>query len=244
MNKKKMTLLLVPVGLVVLAGLTACVPFWGPGGGMMGPRQPGQPSPGQSDNQPYPYGPGGMMGPGMMEPGGMTGGMGGMTGYYSEVPTPLSHDDARDIAAGYLASLNNPDLELADFKEYSHNFYVSLLEKSTGRGAIEIIIDRYYGGYQPEPQSMMWNRKYGMMGGSQAAMPVTEQQALEIAQDFLDIAYPGTAADEIIAYYGYYTVMTEMEDRHYGMLSVNGYSEDVWYHTWHGMFIAELEGHG
>jgi hypothetical protein len=25
------------------------------------------------------------------------------------------------------------------------------------------------------------------------------------------------------------------------MLSVNGYSGDVWYHTWHGMFISEAE---
>jgi hypothetical protein len=24
----------------------------------------------------------------------------------------------------------------------------------------------------------------------------------------------------------------------YGMLSVNGYSGQVWYHTWHGTFIA------
>ena len=26
-----------------------------------------------------------------------------------------------------------------------------------------------------------------------------------------------------------------------GMLSVNGYSGDIWYHTWHGMFISEVK---
>lgn len=43
--------------------------------------------------------------------------------------------------------------------------------------------------------------------------------------------------------YGYYTIMTTLEGEHYGMLSVNGYSGDVWYHTWHGMFISEVKEH-
>ena len=153
-------------------------------------------------------------------------------------------DDAEAIADSYLASLNNAEFEIDEFEEYSHNFYLSLVEKSTGRGAIEIIIDRYSGSYQPEPQSMMWNEKYGMMGQSQTTqMLVTSEQALKIAQEFLDVVYPGTEADEIVAYYGYYTIMTTMEGKHYGMLSINGYSGDVWYHTWHGMFISEVGEH-
>ena len=122
------------------------------------------------------------------------------------------------------------------------NFYVSLIERSTGKGVVEIIIDRYSGSYQPEPQSMMWNSKYGMMGQSQTAeMTVTSQQTLKITQDFLDIVYPGIEAGEIVSYYGYYTIMTTLKGKHYGMLSVNGYSGDVCYHTWHGMFISEVE---
>ncbi len=239
------------MALAVLLGLTACAPVWGPNGGggamgpgMMGPQRSSQES---SPEQPYNYGPGGMMGPGRTMGPGMMGSMpmmGGMSGYYSGVPSALSHDNAKEIADGYLTSLNNRDLEIDEFEEYSHNFYVSLIEKSTGRGAIEIIIDRYYANYQPEPQSMMWNGKYGMMGSyQQSQMPVTQQQAIEIAQDFLDVVYPGTEADEIITYYGYYTIMTELDGKHYGMLSVNGYSGDVWYHTWHGMFISEVEAH-
>jgi hypothetical protein len=177
------------------------------GGGMMGP---GMMRSGMMG--------GGMMGPGMMGSG-MMGGMPmmrGMMGYYSEVPRALSHNQAKDIANRYLAALNNPELKIDEFEEYSANFYVSLIEKRTNRGAIEIIIDRYYGSYQLE-------------------------QAMKIAQDFLDAAYPGTEADEIVAYYGYYTIMTKLKGKHYGMLSVNGYSGDVWYHTWHGMFISEVE---
>ncbi len=187
---------------------------------------------------------GGMMGPSMMGPSMMSGMpmMGGMMGYYSGIPTALSHDDAEAIADGYLASLNNPDLEIDEFEEYSHNFYVSLIEKSAGRGAIEIIIDRYSGSLQPEPQSMKWNSKYGMMGQYLTTeMVVTPEQALKTAQDFLDIVFPGTEAGEIVSYYGYYTIMTTLEGEHYGMLSVNGYSGEVWYHTWHGMFISEVE---
>ncbi len=239
---KTIHLAVISIVLVALLTLTACAPGWGqPGqGGMMG-GQGGQD--GMMDDQ---GSQGGMMGPGMMGPSMMSGMpiMGGMMDYYSEIPTPLSHDNAKAIADQYLASMNNPDLEIDEFEEYSHNFYVSLIEKSTGRGAIELIIDRSSGSLQPEPQSMMWNSKYGMMGQSQTAeMVVTSEQALKITQDFLDIVYPGTKADEIVAYYGYYTTMTKLEGEHYGMLSVNGYSGDVWYHTWHGMFISEVEEH-
>ena len=206
------------------------------GSGMMGDMMGGGMMGGQG---------GGMMGDMMTDMMGMMSGMpmmGGMMGYYSGVPTPLSHDDAKAIAGEYLAYMNNTDLRIDELEEYSHNFYVSLIEKSTVRGIIEIIIDRYSGSYQPEPQSMMWNSKYGMMGNAQpAGMTVTSEQALKIAQDFLDIVYPGTKADGIVSYYGYYTIMTTLQDEHYGMLSVNGYSGEVWYHTWHGMFISEVE---
>ena len=182
---------------------------------------------------------GGMMRPDMM---GSMPMMKGMMGYYSGTPNPLSHSEVTKVAKDYLTSLNNKDLTIDEFEEYSHNFYVSIVEKNTGRGAIEIIVDRYGGNLQPEPQSMMWNSKYGMMGGSQEGqINVTPEEALKIAQDFLDVVYPRTKTGEIVAFYGYYTIMTTLDGGHYGMLSVNGYSGEVWYHTWHGMFISEVE---
>ncbi len=242
MKGKGVYLALTAAALVVLLGLTSCIPGQGGmigSGGMMG---------GQGGQDEMMSGQGGMMGSGMMSgQGGMMGsgmmsGMPMMGGYYSGVLTPLSHNEAEAIADEYLASTSNLDLEIDEFEEYSHNFYISLIETSTGKGAIEIMIDRYSGSFQPEPQSMMWNSKYGMMGQSQTAeMVVTSEQALKIAQDFLDIVYPGTEADEIVSYYGYYTIMTTLEGEHYGMLSINGYSGEVWYHTWHGMFISEVE---
>ncbi|MBI4283641.1 MAG: hypothetical protein HY663_04140 [Chloroflexi bacterium] len=206
--------------LLALLALAGCAPGWGWGGqgGMMG-------------------GQGSMMG----GQGSMMGGQGGMMGYYTGIPVALSHDQAQVIAGRYFASTGNPDLKIGEFEEYSHNFYLSLIEKSTGRGAMELIIDRYSGSYQPEPQTMMWNSKYGMMGSYQSAqMTVTPEQALKTAQDFLDVAYPGTKADEVVSYYGYYTIMTTLQGKHYGMLSINSYSGEVWYHTWHGLFISEI----
>ncbi|MBS3736381.1 MAG: PepSY domain-containing protein [Candidatus Bipolaricaulota bacterium] len=91
--------------------------------------------------------------------------MGGTRGYYSDTPAPISHDDAREIVEDYLKSLDNAELEIGEFEEYSHNYYVSVVEKDSGRGAFEILIDRYTGSYHSEPQSMMWNDKYGTMGG-------------------------------------------------------------------------------
>jgi hypothetical protein len=43
------------------------------------------------------------------------------------------------------------------------------------------------------------------------------------------------------AFYGYYTVHVRKADQLAGMLSVNGYTGQVWFHTWHGNFIASSE---
>jgi hypothetical protein len=41
----------------------------------------------------------------------------------------------------------------------------------------------------------------------------------------------------------YYTLHTYTGDKVSGMLSVNGYTGKVWYHSWHGAFVdmKELE---
>ncbi len=64
---------------------------------------------------------------------------------------------------------------------------------------------------------------------------------LALSHGFLDVAHRGTEADDIVVYYGYHTIMTTFGDKHYGMSSVDGFSGDVWYHTWHGMFLSEVE---
>lgn len=74
------------------------------------------------------------------------------------------------------------------------------------------------------------------------AMTVTPEQAIEYAQGYLDANMAGaTAAGDPITFYGYYTLDFEKDGNVAGMLSVNGYSGQVFLHTWHGTFIEETE---
>jgi hypothetical protein len=92
--------------------------------------------------------------------------------------------------------------------------------------------------------NMMWNTKYGMMGyvaGTAATMTVTVDQAKANAQQFLNANYPGTTVGDVDTFYGYYHIDVFQAGNTFGMLSVNGYMGQVWYHTWHGAFIQAVE---
>jgi hypothetical protein len=41
--------------------------------------------------------------------------------------------------------------------------------------------------------------------------------------------------------YGYFTFDVLRDGRPVGMLSVNAYTGQVWYHGWHGAFVREKE---
>jgi hypothetical protein len=193
-----------------------------------------------------------MMGRGMMGPG-MMGGYGAQGRAYPGDGTPLTLDQAVESARQYVETYGSPDLVLTEVMEFSENFYVEVEEKSTGIHAFELLVDRYTGAVYPEPgPNMMWNTRYGHMGGMMGGwgrqrsgtMSVTPEQALDIAQGWLDQFLPGTAAaEQADAFYGYYTIHVLKEGQVYGMLSVNGTSGEVWYHNWHGEFIdmKELE---
>jgi hypothetical protein len=70
-------------------------------------------------------------------------------------------------------------------------------------------------------------------------MPVTVDQAKTDAQQFLSIYYVGTTVGDATTFYGYYTIEVLNAGSPSGMLSVNGYTGQVWYHMWHGTFIQE-----
>jgi hypothetical protein len=225
----------------------------GPGSGMMGGWQgmgPGMrggwrygsgPTTGNSGTLPYGYGPGSCPG--------MAGGL----GYgYAPQGDPITADDALEVVEQYLAAYNDPDLVVAEVMTFSQNFYVQVQEASSGLMAFELLVDPYTGYVHPEPgPNMMWNTKYGHMAGrwgynaqSAAEMPLNAEQSGEYAQNYLDRVWPGTTADDHVdTFYGYYTLHVLQDGQIVGMLSVNGYTGQVWYHTWHGDFIAMAEGH-
>jgi hypothetical protein len=157
------------------------------------------------------------------------------------------------------------------FSIFDQNAYLIVKEASTGNGAFELLVDPgsqvVYPEYGP---NMMWNLKYGclnmeqMMGGNNsmmghgmmgncngnnatppnvsAKMSVNSEQAIEFAQKYLDANIPGaTVSHNPTKFYGYYTLDFEKDGKVAGMLSVNGYSGQVFPHTWHGTFIEESE---
>ena len=203
----------------------------------------------------YPYSTGGMMGPGsMMGPGGMMGpGTMGSGGQYRSGGQRLIMDQAHEIVKDYLSQRGNTDLEATEIMEFDYNFYVIFTEKSTGIHAFEALLDPYTGDLYGEPgPNMMWNTKYGSMSGmmwgnasASGEMTVSKAQALKNGQAFIDGYLPGAKTEEPDRFYGYYTLHVVKDGAIYGMLSVNGYTGQVWYHSWHGRFIGmeELAGH-
>ncbi|MBC8506474.1 MAG: hypothetical protein H8D34_16555 [Chloroflexi bacterium] len=73
-------------------------------------------------------------------------------------------------------------------------------------------------------------------------MTISAEEAEQIAQEYLDANALGfEVSHEITAFYGYYTIDTEKDGDIIGMLSVNGFTGQVFPHTWHGDFIEMVE---
>ena len=213
----------------------------------------------------YGGGYGGMMGGygggyGMM--GGNGGGYGMMGGYgggygtrdgWGPSPTtdgaPLTLEEARQAVEQSLAENGLTNLAVDEVMEFDCNFYAIAEGQDTGKAAMELLVDKATGVVFPEyGPNMMWNLKYGhggMMGGWRTTpstqMPISGNEAKSMAQDYLNRAYPGTQAEEVHQFYGYYTIHLTKDDSIFGMLSVNGYDGLVWYHSWHGAYIQSRE---
>lgn len=182
--------------------------------------------------------------------------------------TPVTMDDAKTIAEQYLASLGNSNLAIKEIMEFQNNFYIIYYEKNTGLGAFEMLIWKQTPSYgmmgsggmmgsranvgviMPEPgPNMMWNTKYGGMGQgmmgtrytSSSTITVTKDTALQLGQAYLDSNLNGAKVEDATEFYGYYTIDYTVNGKLAGMLSVNGYTGQVWYHSWHGGFIQEIE---
>jgi hypothetical protein len=163
----------------------------------------------------------------------------------------ISMDEAQQSVQSFLDRTGNSDLRVDELMEFDRNFYALIKEKSTGIGAFELLVNRTTGsvGYEPGPD-MMWNVKYGMMGGfggmmgfgsTSGPMTVSPERATQIAQGWLDRRGGGYSAGTPDAFYGYYTFHFLKNGRIAGMLSINGASGQVWFHSWHGNFIQSRE---
>nr|MDA8220082.1 hypothetical protein [Dehalococcoidales bacterium] len=176
--------------------------------GLAGGRGPGWGCGGWGGNAGY--GPGGGYGPGMM---------GGWYGQ-SSGGQALTLDQAVDKVKTYVANSGYQGLAVDEVMEFQYNFYAIVKEESSGRGAFELLVNKYGGAVIPEPgPNMMWNTKYGMMAGwsmggrfgwgtPTGAESVSPEQARQLAQQWLDQNRPGDSTETPDQFYGYYTVHT------------------------------------
>ncbi len=151
------------------------------------------------------------------------------------------------------------DLRVGEVMQFENNYYVELVEPG-GELGTEVLVDPTTGAVSIEyGPAMMWNTRYGMMGGSGAgammsgdfrgdptwtpspvtAQPsVSAQEAEAIAARWLAREQGTLRAGKADAFPGYYTIHTLEGDQVAGMLSVNAYTGAVWYHWWHGPFLS------
>jgi hypothetical protein len=230
-------------------GFTGTVPF-GPGW-MMGDLF--------DNNGSFGFGPRGMMGGGMM--------INPNNPFYS-APEPLTLQEVTDTLDAYLVDLDDSNLDYEDVMIFENHAYAQIVEKDTGTGVLEVLVDPTTKIVYPEMgPNMMWNQKYGMMSGygrygmmgmmhgyyfnnfnradNSSEMAVTPQQAVDAAQTYLDNNYSeaGLTVDgHADPFYGYYTMHVNRDGKTVGMLSVNGFNSAVWPHTWHGTLLSMTPG--
>ena len=177
---------------------------------------------------------------------------------FSSTDTVVGEADVEGIAERYIASYRLEDLAISEVMEFDNHYYVEVEEPSSGRYAFEFLIDRHSGVATPEPgPNMMWNLKYGHMGQGMMGicrsgfygsandgtnMTLSEEDAQEAAELYLSRVNSGLEADHHAAtFYGYYTLHTLQDGQIAGMLSVNGFTGEVWPHTWHGTYLGQLQ---
>jgi hypothetical protein len=197
----------------------------------------------------------GSYGPGMM--------MGGRSGPMYGIPgdgQPVTTLDGARSRAQLLADQLDDGLRAAEVMQFTSNFYVELVD-AAGHAATEVLVDPDDGaaGVEYGP-AMMWNTRYGMpnmaaMGGGMRGMGgrsrwfgggdrVGADEARRIAEAWLSDRDGLTAgpAEEFPGYYTLHTLRGGRDGRMVGMLSVRAATGQVWYHSWHGRFIAMSEG--
>lgn len=191
----------------------------------------------------------GMMGSSMMGIHGNMMGSGGIA-----LKEPVDSEKAEELVNDYLKTSGLEGISLAEVMEFDTHFYVETREDQSGKYAQEFILDKRTGSISPEMgPNMMWNVKYGHMGGMMMGYSsetsdkpsVSPEDSIKIANDFLKGNNSGETAAEPHEFYGYYTLHTLKDGKIVGMLSVNSATGQVWYHTWHGNFVGmeSADGH-
>lgn len=186
----------------------------------------GQPSPGSGLDGRTRGVPGGMMGTGNGAGNGMMGGRVWLAGNGTAVTT-IAAARARAVEAGAPSGLHPGEV-----MQFSLNFYVELKD-ATGSSIAEVLVDPSGGAVVTEyGPAMMWT-------ATNATALISPARATDIANKWLGANTSGEVVDGTDLFPGHYTMDTMSGGHTVGMLSVNAITGAVWYHTWHGTFIAK-----
>jgi hypothetical protein len=192
------------------------------------------------------YGPGPMGADGMMGgAGGRTGGFGPGGSWQTGGRYGLPGDGRRvttmavaKVRAQAFADRLGGGLRAGEVMEFANGYYSELLT-AAGAGATEVLIDPATGAVTIEyGPAMMWNTRYGMHTAGDVTAQVTPGRAVTDAQAWLDAQHSRLTADDATAFPGYYTLHTVQGGKIVGMMSVHAVTGAIWYHTWHGTFLA------
>lgn len=199
--------------LVAAVGLLVTSVAWVGGGAGWGPGGPLMGGPG--------------MGPGMGRGVALAG-----TGAVDDL------DDARRAADRFA---DRWGLVVGEVMEFDNGYYAELAHPS-GRLATEVLVEPRSGTVQLEfGPAMMWNTEFDMHRGGGTDAAIGPEAAREIAGDWLAENRPGEQAAEPDVFPGYYTLHVLDDGEVVGMLSVHAVGGAVWYHSWHGDFVAMTE---
>jgi len=177
----------------------------------------------------------------------------GMMGGYSNYPEDGERMDMESVEEhvnNYLSDYSDKELSIAEIMEFHQNFYVQVADADSDFLIQELIVNPYSGEIYPEQgPNMMWNLSTPHMMNTFSRrqprnMTVDEDEAIELAAEYLESTLPGAKPEEHAdKFNGYYTIHVINDNNIVGMLSVNGYSGQVWYHNWHGEFLGMEDSH-
>jgi hypothetical protein len=183
------------------------------------------------------------------------------------VPTQAQLRHVAASVDSWLASSGFKGFHAAEVMAFTNNDYVAVHDPA-GKPAFELLTDAATSWVMEEPPSMMWNTRYGAMGdlsgragpmmgggmmgggwsswyGTGAGKVASTAHAVAVADAWLAKTDPGeqvsgdAGGSAMGAFPGYYSFDTTRHGKTYGMLSVNASTGAVWYHGWHGRFLAE-----
>jgi hypothetical protein len=182
-------------------------------------------------------------------------------------PSPQELSALHDQLQTWLVDHRFAGFSVAEVMAFTKNDYAAVSDKQ-GKPAFELLTWPTLGWVMEEPASMMWNTSYGMFGklgassggifgpmgmmgsgmmggagywyGDGAGKVSSVAQAAKVANSWLAEFRAGEKAEmDGRTFPGYFTLDTVRNGKTVGMLSVNASTGAVWYHGWHGMFLAE-----